>query len=364
MAAKKVAALPMMIRRDMVRPPGGRNEPSLRQQCVLADISRSGWYAARAQSEVPKQDVTCMNAIDKIYTAHPEYGSRRISVILGLEHGLKANRKRVQRLMRIMEIAGCMPGPNTSKPAPENKVYPYLLRGVRIDRPNQVWSTDITYIPMGRSFVYLTAVIDWYSRFVISWELSNSLDSSFCIEAVNRALHLGKPEIFNTDQGAQYTSDSFLGIFEDTGISISMDGRGRALDNVFVERLWRNVKYEKIYLQEHCTVPELYRGLSEYFGHYNHTRPHQSLNYETPSQVYNGSSGGGPLRPRPYGPPLRGRSERTTPGCEHQTNQSRHAHPGGQQGSRSRSEVSLPAIAGGQRPGLNQGEKRDQKATP
>jgi putative transposase len=201
-----------------------------------------------------------------------------------------------------------MPGPNTSKPAPENKVYPYLLRGVEITRPNQVWSTDITYIRVGRGFVYLTAVIDWYSRYVLSWELSNTLDSSFCIEATRRALQLGTPEIFNTDQGSQYTSRDFQAVFEGTGVAISMDGRGRALDNVFVERLWRSVKYEDIYLRDYQSMPDLYRGLIRYFHHYNHTRPHQSLDHKTPAEIHNSCAVVAPLRPRPFGPPLRGRS--------------------------------------------------------
>ena len=249
-----------------------------------------------------------MNNIDEIYTKHPEYGSRRITVTLNQQDGLAVNRKRVRRLMRIMDIAGCMPGPNTSKPAPENKIYPYLLRGVDITRPNQVWSTDITYIRVGGGFVYLTAVIDWYSRYVLSWELSNTLDHAFCIDATHGALKQGKPEIFNTDQGSQYTSKDFQAVFKETDVAISMDGRGRALDNVFVERLWRSVKYEDIYLRDYQSMPELYRGLIRYFHHYNHTRPHQSLDYKTPAEIHKSCAFVAPLRPRPSGPPLRGRS--------------------------------------------------------
>lgn len=255
-----------------------------------------------------------MNNIDEIYTKHPEYGSRRITVTLNQQDGLAINRKRVQRLMRIMDIAGCMPGPNTSKPAPENKIYPYLLRGVEITRPNQVWSTDITYIRVGKGFVYLTAVIDWYSRYILSWELSNTLDPLFCIDATRRALQQGEPEIFNTDQGSQYTSKDFQAVFEDTDVAISMDGRGRALDNVFVERLWRSVKYEDIYLRDYQSMPDLYRGLIRYFHHYNHTRPHQSLENKTPAEIHNSCAVVAPLRPRPFGPPLRGRSSQSYDG--------------------------------------------------
>jgi putative transposase len=231
-----------------------------------------------------------MNVIDRIYTAHPEYGSRRISVILGRDHDRTVNRKRVIRLMRIMGISGKMPGPNTSRPSPENKVFPYLLRNVEIDRCDQVWSTDITYIRIGGGFAYLTAVIDWHSRYVLSWELSNSMDSSFCVEATERALKKGTPEIFNTDQGSQYTSGKFQSLFKDTDIKVSMDGRGRALDNVFVERLWRTVKYENVYLNGYETLPDLYRGLIRFFHDYNNCRPHQSLNNRTPAEVYRGES--------------------------------------------------------------------------
>ena len=301
----------MSIRRDMVRKPEACKEPSIRRQCALVDIHRSTWYSQSPVTPVRGGDVQTMNRIDEIYTEHPEYGSRRVTVTLNQQHRLGVNRKRVQRLMRIMDIAGCMPGPNTSKPAPENKVYPYLLRGLEITRPNQVWSTDITYIRVGTGFVYMTAVIDWYSRYVLSWELSNTVDPSFCIEAVRQALRQGDPEIFNTDQGSQYTSKAFQAVFKDTEAAISMDGRGRALDNVFVERLWRSVKYEDIYLRDYQSMPDLYRGLIRYFHHYNHTRPHQSLEYKTPAEVHNSCSVVAPLRPRPSGPPLRGRSPRS-----------------------------------------------------
>jgi putative transposase len=236
-----------------------------------------------------------LSAIDAEYTRHPFFGSRRMVVFLfGLGHSV--NRKRVQRLMRFLGLAGMAPGPNTSRPHPEHKIYPYLLRGVAVIRPNQVWSTDITYIRLERGFVYLTAVIDWYSRKVLTWQVSNTLDGSFCIECLERALRrFGTPEIFNTDQGCQYTSDQFTGVLKAHGIAISMDGRGRALDNIFVERLWRTVKYEDIYLKGYVTVPELMLGLTEYFEFYNTERMHQSLSNSTPVEVYRAADGGGAM---------------------------------------------------------------------
>lgn len=196
------------------------------------------------------------------------------------------NRKRIQNLMRKMGIAAIYPKPNLSKPSTEHKKYPYLLRGVAITRPNQVWSTDITYIRLQRGFIYLTAVIDWYSRYVLSWRLSNSLDTEFCVEALEEALMIARPEIFNTDQGSQYTSHAFVEVLTGAGIQISMDGKGRALDNVFVERLWRSVKYEEVYLKNYDNVPDAYCGLDEYFTFYNNERLHQALGYKRPSEVY------------------------------------------------------------------------------
>lgn len=227
-----------------------------------------------------------MRQIDEIYTCCPFYGSRRINAQLYRSFQQRWNRKHIQRLMRIMGIRGVAPGPDTSKPHPGSKLYPYLLRGVSIDRIDQVWSTDITYIPMAKGFMYLTAVIDWYSRYVLSWTLSNTLDASFCIEALTESLALNTPEIFNTDQGAQYTSVAFTQLLLDKGIKISMDGRGRALDNIFIERLWRTVKYENIYMNDYQSVPALRLGLKRYFEFYNQKRLHQSLNYMTPAEVY------------------------------------------------------------------------------
>jgi putative transposase len=237
--------------------------------------------------------MTLLELIDAEYTRRPFYGSRKLMHYLrGLGHAI--NRKRVQRLMRVLGLAGMAPGPNTSRPHPQHKLYPYLLRGVDLDRPNQVWSTDITYIRLARGFVYLVAVIDWYSRKVLSWRLSNTLDSGFCVDCLEQALQTyGAPEIFNTDQGCQFTSAAFTGVLKANDIEISMDGRGRALDNIFVERLWRSVKHEDVYLKGYATLPELLLGLTEYFVFYNTERMHQSLDYCTPDAVYRTASGGG-----------------------------------------------------------------------
>ena len=210
--------------------------------------------------------------------------------------GHTVNRKRVQRLMREMGLVAMAPGPNTSRAHPEHKVYPYLLRGVPVVRPNQVWSTDITYIRLARGFVYLVAIIDWYSRRVLSWRLSNSMEAVFCVDCLEDALRAhGKPEIFNSDQGSQFTSEAFTGVLKREGIVISMDGRGRAFDNIFVERLWRSVKHEDVYLRGYATMGELTLGLAEYFAFYNGERPHQSLGQKTPEVVYRTAVGGGAM---------------------------------------------------------------------
>lgn len=257
---------------------------SLRDQCELLGLNRASVYYQ--PKPVSSDDRVLMSRIDKIYTRCPFYGSRRITAQLNrdFEHGW--NRKHIQRLMRIMGIRGVAPGPDTRRPHPEHKIYPYLLRGVFIDRINQVWSTDITYLPMAKGFMYLTAVMDGYSRYVLSWTLSNTLDTSFCTDALEQSLAINTPEIFNTDQGTQYTSQTFTQILLDKGIRISMDGRGRALDNIFVERLWRTVKYENIYMNDYQSVPELRFGLNHYFQFYNQQRLHQSLDYQTPAEVY------------------------------------------------------------------------------
>lgn len=238
-------------------------------------------------------ELLLLSLIDAEYTLHPFYGSRKMVVHLG-KAGYQVNRKRVQRLMGILGLAGMAPGPNTSRPHPQHKKYPYLLRGVNVTRPNQVWSTDITYVRLARGFAYLVAVIDWYSRKVLAWRLSNTLDSEFCVDCLEQALRsYGTPEIFNTDQGCQFTSEAFTGVLKLHGIAISMDGRGRALDNIFVERLWRSVKHEDIYLKGYVTMPELQVGLTNYFEFYNTERPHQSLGNLTPIEVYQTGSGGG-----------------------------------------------------------------------
>ena len=255
---------------------------SVRQQCELLGLHRSTlYYQAKPASN---EDQTLMHLIDEIYTKYPFYGSRRINAQLNREHSLLCNRKRVQRLMRIMGIRGIAPGPDTSRPHSENKIYPYLLRDVVISAVNQVWSTDITYIRMAKGFMYLVAVIDWYSRYVLSWRLSNTLDTAFCVDALEQALRRGSPDIFNTDQGVQFTSQAFTEVLLNKSIKISMDGRGRALDNIFVERLWRTVKYEHIYLHDYQSVMELKRGLKNYFEFYNQQRLHQSLGYATPAE--------------------------------------------------------------------------------
>lgn len=227
-----------------------------------------------------------MKEIDMVYTAIPFYGSRKIAKYLQIKHQRTFNRKRIQRLMRKMGIQGLAPGPNTSKTHPEHKIYPYLLRDLPIRNVNQVWSTDLTFIPMPRGYMYLVAVIDWHSRYVLSWELSNTQDTDFCLRALETALKQGKPDIFNSDQGSQFTSKAFTGMLLEQEIKISMDGRGRCLDNIFVERLWRSVKYENIYLNDYQSVPELRLGLNNYFAFYNQERIHQSLDYRTPQAVH------------------------------------------------------------------------------
>lgn len=234
-----------------------------------------------------------LQLLDEEYTRHPFYGTRRMTKYL-CGCGYAVNRKRVQRLMQQLGLAGMAPGPNTSRTHPLHKIYPYLLRGVDIIRPNQVWSTDITYIRLRRGFVYLVAIIDWYSRKVLTWGLSNTMDAGFCVDSLEEAIKdYGTPEIFNSDQGSQFTSDSFTGVLTKNRITISMDGRGRALDNIFVERLWRSVKYEDVYLKKYEGVQDLLVGLRSYFGFYNAERRHQSLDYKTPDVVYQTATGGG-----------------------------------------------------------------------
>jgi putative transposase len=265
------------------------------QQCALAGVSRATVYAQQKPGPVDESDLLLSRLIDEEFTRHPFYGSRKMVVFLKTA-GHIVNRKRVQRLMRRIGLAGMAPGPNTSRPHPEHKVYPYLLRGVPVVRPNQVWSTDITYLRLPRGFAYLVAIIDWYSRRVLSWRISNSMEAVFCVDCLEEALrHHGKPEIFNSDQGAQFTSIAFTGMLEREGIVVSMDGRGRVFDNIFVERLWRSVKHEDIYLKGYASMGELMIGLTEYFAFYNGQRPHQSLGQQTPDVVYRSAVGGGAI---------------------------------------------------------------------
>lgn len=258
---------------------------SIRRQCELLNLNRASYYYQPAgESEL---NLRLMRLIDEQYTKTPFYGWPKMTVYLQ-KLGYPINHKRVQRLMQIMGLQAIYPKPQTSPSAPGHKIYPYLLRGLPITRPNQVWSGDITYIPLANGFMYLLAIIDWFSRYVLTWQLSNTLDGLFCIQALNQALQQGQPEIFNTDQGAQFTALAFTDILQAAHIRISMDGRGRALDNIFVERLWRTLKYEDIYLKDYATVPALITGLTDYFIFYNEERFHQSLDYRTPAQVYFG----------------------------------------------------------------------------
>ena len=259
------------------------HELSVRKQCELLGLHRSGVYREPATEN--EATLYLMRWLDEHFTRYPYDGSRKLVAYLARD-GQNVNRKRVQRLMRLMGLETLYCKPNLSQAHAAHVKYPYLLRGVNIARPDHVWSTDITYIRMHRGFMYLTAVIDWHSRYVLSWRLSNTLDSGFCVEALDDALRESTPTIFNTDQGVQFTSIAFTQVLKDKAIQISMDGKGRALDNVFVERLWRTVKYEEVYLKEYESVSELEDGLEAYFNFYNNERLHQSLDYQTPKEVY------------------------------------------------------------------------------
>jgi putative transposase len=260
---------------------------SIARRCKLLGMSRSTLYYKKAETD--DNDLELMKMIDMQYTKYPFYGSRRMTRWLR-KQGRKVNRKHIRRLMRLMGLEGIAPKPNTSKPRKEHKKYPYLLKGLKIDRSNQVWATDITYVPMRRGFIYLVAIIDWYSRHVLSWRISNTLDSDFCVDALNDALsRYGKPEIFNSDQGCQFTSDDFIDVLKNNNIQISMDGKNRWVDNVFVERLWRSLKYEEIYPGCYETVFEAKAGISTYLNFYNNERLHQALDYKTPAEIYSNS---------------------------------------------------------------------------
>lgn len=256
------------------------------KQCELIGLSRASYYREVKPETESETNLGLMRLIDEEYTRRPFYGSRKMRDYL-CRLGYGVNRKRVQRLMRLMGLQSVAPKPNTSQAVKQHKVYPYLLKGMTIDRPNQVWCTDITYIRLAKGFVYLVVVMDWYSRKVLSWEVSTSMEDSFCISALERALRLyPKPEIFNTDQGAQFTGNGFTGVLKKNGIRISMDGKGRAMDNIFIERLWRSVKYEEIYLNEYRSIDDLKKALRNYFNFYNTERPHQTFEGATPWEMY------------------------------------------------------------------------------
>jgi len=262
---------------------------SISRQCELITLPRSSYYRPELQGESP-EGLELMRLIDEEYMRHPFYGARKMVGWLQTQ-GRDVNRKRVQRLMRLMGIASIAPKPNTSKGSVAHKKYPYLLRELDINRPDQVWCTDITYIRMPGGFVYLTAVMDWHSRFVLSWEVSVTMDDDFCVSALQSAIRrYGKPDIFNTDQGVQYTGKAFTGVLKENDIKISMDGKGRWMDNVFIERLWRSVKYEEIYIKEYNSVTELVQSLKQYFNFYNFERTHQALDGKTPAELYFGTA--------------------------------------------------------------------------
>jgi putative transposase len=257
-------------------------------QCRLLRVARSSLYYRPAP--VSADDLAVMRRMDELHLAWPFYGSRRMAAVLRRE-GWPVNRKRIKRLMRIMALEAIYQKPNTSRKHPDHKVYPYLLRGLVIDRPNQVWCADITYIPMAKGFVYLVAVMDWFSRRVLAWRVSITLETNFCVAALRDAMNRhGEPEIFNTDQGVQFTSAAFLGELETLGVRISMDGKGRFLDNIFIERLWRSLKYEEVFIKAYGSVPEARIGIGEWLRFYNDERPHQALDYRTPTAVFHGAA--------------------------------------------------------------------------
>jgi putative transposase len=276
----------MRARRRLIGPD---EQTSLRRQCELLGLNRSSVYYVPVEPDA--EELELMRRIDEIHLEFPFYGSRSIARELRGK-GLRVNRKRVQRLMRMMGLESVAPKPNTSKPDEEHPVYPYLLRGLTIERVNQVWAADITYIPLARGFAYLVAIMDWHSRRVLSWRLSNTLDSSFCVEALQEALsRFGRPGIFNSDQGSQFTAQTFTDVLLAAGVKISMDGKGRCIDNVFVERLWRSLKYEDVYLKAYTNLVEARSGIERYFQFYNTHRSHQALGHQTPAAFYDGLLG-------------------------------------------------------------------------
>jgi putative transposase len=268
-------------RRDMIN--RKHQELSLARQCSLLGISRSSVYYRRVPARA--EDLELMALMDRQYLKTPFYGSRKMTAWLRAQ-GYRVNRKRVRRLMRVMGLEAIYRRPNTSKPAPGHRIFPYLLNGVEVNRVNQVWTADITYLPMARGFLYLVAIMDWHSRYVLAWRVSNTMEVGFCLEALEEALSKGRPEIFNTDQGSQFTSDAFTGMLLGQGIQVSMDGKGRYIDNIFVERLWRSIKYEEVYLKAYQNRTEARAGIGSYLEFYNQERPHQALGYRTPGDVF------------------------------------------------------------------------------
>jgi putative transposase len=258
-------------------------ELSLARQCSLLGISRSSVYYQPVPASA--EDLELMALLDRQYLKTPFYGSRKLTAWLRAQ-GYRVNRKRVRRLMRVIGLEAIYRRPNTSKPAPGHRIFPYLLNGVEVNRVNQVWTADITYLPMARGFLYLVAIMDWHSRYVLAWRLSNTMEVGFCLEALEEALSTGRPEVFNTDQGSQFTSDAFTGLLLEHGIQVSMDGKGRFTDNIFVERLWRSIKYEEVYLKAYQTGTEARAGIGAYVDFYNQERPHQALGYRTPGDVF------------------------------------------------------------------------------
>lgn len=266
----------------MVEP--GHATLSVQRQCELLGLARASYYYEGVP--VSAENLRLMHLLDEQYTKTPFYGVRKMTAWLNEVKAETVNVKRIRRLLRWMGLEAIYQKPRLSQAAAGHRIYPYLLRGVKIERVNQVWSTDITYIRLQGGFVYLVAVMDWFSRYVLSWEISTTLATDFCVSTLERALAVGQPEIFNTDQGAQFTSQAFTQVLQARGIAISMDGRGRALDNIFVERLWRSVKYEEVYLHDYENVPQAITGVGKYFPFYNHERLHQALGYKTPAAIY------------------------------------------------------------------------------
>ena len=281
MVEKKVRTFTLGQRRPWIE--SSDKKLSITEQCRLAGVSRSGLYYTPVGESA--ENLELMRLLDEQYTRTPFYGVRRMTHWLE-NQGHRVNAKRVRRLMRQMGLEAIYPKPRLSPPAPGHRIYPYQLRGLRIDRPDMVWATDITYIRLRQGFIYLVAIMDWYSRYVLAWEVSVSMDSAFCVSALDWALRHAQPEIFNSDQGSQFTSDAFTSRLEGEGIRISMDGRGRFLDNIFVERLWRTVKYEEVYLKDYMSVPEAVSNLTVYFRFYNQERGHQVFDYQTPEAMY------------------------------------------------------------------------------